>query len=513
MSDNVKTEDRIQKACIQASTQGNVNIAALARQFNVPVPRLRARVSGRVSRYGRIAPNRTLTEVQDDALCHYLDTLDQFGLSATQPMLVAVANSILRDAHTEPYEPSHQVGKDWLRRWKKAHPQYKLRKKRATAVDRYKAGNREDFVRWFTALNNVINQFDINEQDIYNFDETGFRIGIGGSQWIITRETSRESYFASQSERELVTAVETIGVRGIVLPPLLILPGKIHQSQWYTATNIPSSYAIGLSESGYSNDKLALEYIKHFDRFTRRSILGVYRLLICDRFGSHHTREFIEYAEQQKIILFGLPSYSTHLLQPLDVVVFQPLKHYHRKAVEQATRTGCEAFNKLEFLAALETIRKQTFKNQTIKSAFRTTGIWPFNPKIVIEKLRPEDVQPQRILSPPPDVPCTPYTVRSIQKITDSILERSEISPSTHSSICRLAKSALVNTHELSQTKCILAQTEAAQQARTKRQGTKRGSLQKGGVLYAEHARHMVREREKKASGNVFEILPVPNSL
>jgi hypothetical protein len=108
---------------------------------------------------------------------------------------------------------------------------------------------------------------------------------------------------------------------------------------------------------------------------------------------------------------------------------------------------------------------------------------------------------------------CTPYTVRSIQKITDSILERSEISPSTRSSIRRLAKSALVNTHELSQTKCILAQTEAAQQARTKRQGTKRGSLQKGGVLYAEHARHMVREREKKASGNVFEILPVPNSL
>jgi hypothetical protein len=90
MSDNVKTEERIQEACIQASTQGNVNIAALARQYNVPMSHLRARVSGRVSRYGRIAPNRALTEVQDDALCHYLDTLDQFGLSATQPTLRAL---------------------------------------------------------------------------------------------------------------------------------------------------------------------------------------------------------------------------------------------------------------------------------------------------------------------------------------------------------------------------------------------------------------------------------------
>ena len=153
-------------------------------------------------------------------------------------------------------------------------------------------------MQWFTTLKTVILQFGINEQDIYNFDETGFRIGIGGSQWIITCETSRESYFASQSERELVTAVETIRARGIVLPSLLILRGKTHQSQWYTATNIPSTYAIGLSESGYSNDELALEYIKHFDRFTRQSIAGVYRLLICDGFGSHHTKEFIEFAEQ-----------------------------------------------------------------------------------------------------------------------------------------------------------------------------------------------------------------------
>jgi hypothetical protein len=52
-------------------------------------------ISGQVSRYDQIAPNRTLTEVQDATLCHYLDTLDQFGFSATQSMLIAAANSIL----------------------------------------------------------------------------------------------------------------------------------------------------------------------------------------------------------------------------------------------------------------------------------------------------------------------------------------------------------------------------------------------------------------------------------
>jgi hypothetical protein len=113
--------------------------------------------------------------------------------------------------------------------------------------------------------------------------------------------------------------------------------------------------------------------------------------------------------------------------------------------------------------------------------------------------LSPENIQPQPTLLPPPDEPHTPYTVRSIQKFIGSILQRSEISPPMCSSIHKLAKSALVNTHELYQTKNILAQTEAAQQACSKQQGKKRGSLQNGGVLYAHHVHYMAREREENA--------------
>ena len=58
---------------------------------------------------------------------------------------------------------SHQVGKDWLRRQKKIHPEYKLWKKQATVVDWYKAGNCEDFMQQFATLKIVILQFGINE--------------------------------------------------------------------------------------------------------------------------------------------------------------------------------------------------------------------------------------------------------------------------------------------------------------------------------------------------------------
>jgi hypothetical protein len=89
-----------------------------------------------------------------------------------------------------------------------------------------------------------------------------------------------------------------------------------------------------------------------------------------DGYGSHHTNEFLSYCEDDKIIPFGLPSHTTHLLQPLDVCVFQPLKHWHSKAVNRAVQTGDETFIKIEFLAAFNEFRIKVFKD-TQASDFR----------------------------------------------------------------------------------------------------------------------------------------------
>ena len=57
-------------------------------------------------------------------------------------------------------------------------------------------------------------------------------------------------------------------------------------------------------------------------------------------------------------------------MQPLDVVVFEPYKHYPSEAVDTVTRTGCSDFNKTEFLHTISLIQNQTFRETTIGSAF-----------------------------------------------------------------------------------------------------------------------------------------------
>lgn len=41
-----------------------------------------------------------------------------------------------------------------------------------------------------------------------------------------------------------------------------------------------------------------------------------------------------------------MPPHATHLLQALDVCVFQPLKHWHSGAVNEAVQNGTTHFQK-----------------------------------------------------------------------------------------------------------------------------------------------------------------------
>ena len=110
--------------------------------------------------------------------------------------------------------------------------------------------------------------------------------------------------------------------------------------------------------------------------------------MILDGFGSHYTYKFHTFAQQMKIDLFVLPPHSTHITQPLDVGCFQPFKHYHSEAVDMAVRLGSSDFDRLDFLAAFNWMRSQTFTSSTITSAFKKTGFVPYNPELVLTKVR-----------------------------------------------------------------------------------------------------------------------------
>ena len=197
-----------------------------------------------------------------------------------------------------------------------------------------------DIQTYFSSFQSTVALLGITPDDIWNMDEIGFRVGCGVTHLVVTLSSHKRIMIADPDNRDYITSVECINGVGGSVPSFLILKGVNILHKWALENDLKDDIVLTTSDSGYSNDFLALEWLKHFNADSKKVQKGAFRLLLLDVYGSHLTYEFWEYSKENKICLFRLPPHSTHLTQPLDVGVLQPMKHYHAEAVDNAIRLG-----------------------------------------------------------------------------------------------------------------------------------------------------------------------------
>jgi hypothetical protein len=157
-------------------------------------------------------------------------------------------------------------------------------------------------------------------------DETGFQVGILGGEEVIVPITASELYTPSPENRVSITIIKAVSASGKVTPPVLIIPGKMHMESWYHES-LSSTERILLSDSSYTNDQLAMEWLQHFIFHTSSSRDSDLKVLLLDSHTSHCTPEFTLLARDNNVHIYAFPSHLTHILQPLDVRIFHPYKH------------------------------------------------------------------------------------------------------------------------------------------------------------------------------------------
>ena len=220
-----------------------------------------------------------------------------------------------------------------MNRFLKRNPEFHVRKQKPLTAERKDSHGLEDMTEYFNKLERVIKEKGITAVDVWNMDETGFRIGCGRAKMVIMLDPNKPLRMMDPDNRDYITSVECVSSGGEVIPPMLIISGVNILHKWCQENDLDEDTLIGTSESSYSNDDLAMDWLHHFIHHTRRRRSGSYILLIIDGFGSHATIPFFELAIANNIILFRLSAHSTHLTQSLDVGVFQSYKHYHSEAM------------------------------------------------------------------------------------------------------------------------------------------------------------------------------------
>ena len=82
-----------------------------------------------------------------------------------------------------------------------------------------------------------------------------------------------------------------------------------------------------------------------------------------------------------------MPPHSSHLLQPLDVGCFSPLKRAYGDEISSLTRDHINHINKITFLPAFRRAFKRSFTESNIRASFRGAGVVPYDPEAVLLKL------------------------------------------------------------------------------------------------------------------------------
>ncbi|CBF80652.1 hypothetical protein AN8487.2 [Aspergillus nidulans FGSC A4] len=102
--------------------------------------------------------------------------------------------------------------------------------------------------------------------------------------------------------------------------------------------------------------------------------------------------KFFDYCDDNKILLATYPPHSTHSLQPLDVGIFSPLSHAYSSELEAYLHIsmGLSHITKQDFFRLFFPAWVKALSSKNIISSWRTVGIHPFNPEIVLARFSRE---------------------------------------------------------------------------------------------------------------------------
>jgi hypothetical protein len=102
-----------------------------------------------------------------------------------------------------------------------------------------------------------------------------------------------------------------------------------------------------------TTNELGLAWPKLFNKHTEGGTVGSHRLLIVDGHKSHKSLAFQDLCEESKITTLFMPSHSSHILQPLDVGCFSPLKQAYGGEIRGLANSHIDHTDKKAFLAFL----------------------------------------------------------------------------------------------------------------------------------------------------------------
>ncbi|EED18412.1 pogo transposable element, putative [Talaromyces stipitatus ATCC 10500] len=425
------------------------SIRQAVRIYNVPYTTLHDRLNGIEYKIEKRANSHVLTQNEEESLLKWILDLDKRGLPPRPSLVQDMADLLLSQ------NGNKHVSERWVYRFVDRHPEVKLRFSRRYNYERAKCEDIKIIREHFNRVQEVIQEYGILSEDIYNFDETGFAMGLCASAKVITgSDRYGRPYLLQPGNREWVTAIEAVNSTGWALPSYVIFKATTYYQQGWFET-LPQDWRLDISKNGWTTDEIGIRWLqKHFIPHTTSRTKGRYRMLILDGHGSHLTPQFDQIC----------------------------MKIHYTKA------------------------RAMAYKAENVQNGFKATGLVPYNPDHVYEKLtvqlRTPTPPPSRSSNSQSSCQQTPQNPRQFNRQTATIKKRINDRTIGPFEVVDQAINRLSKAYEMSRNELLIIQKEvhdlrAANEKEKKKRKRSRAQISHEGSLTAQEAQELIGSRNE----------------
>lgn len=358
--------------------------------------RLKARSGSPTTSSRKPGRQTILSREEEEMISAHVITQASYGFPIGKLELRLIVKSYLnRCGRTVLAFKNNVPGEEWAKSFLGRHRELSMRM--SQSISRHRAGVNSAIVgKFFDSLE--VELAGIPPEKIWNYDESNLTDDPGAKKVLVRRGCKHPEIIKNATKAS--TSIMMCGNAAGELAPVYVT---------YKAENVyPEWMEGGPPKARYNRSKSGWFDMKIFEDWFEFTLLPLLRrqtgtkVIIGDNLSSHISVHVIGLCEQNNIKFIALPPNSTHLLQPLDVGFFGPLKKAWRivlnewKVTPQGRHAGC--LPKAQFPKLLTKLLDQMGSKieADLRGGFRGAGIYPLKRDNVLKRLCDHVVQEDR---------------------------------------------------------------------------------------------------------------------
>lgn len=369
---------------IEAVRRGE-NVSSAAKKYGVPRITLRNKITGKSPAICSMGPPSVLNNNEEAILVQWLFAMsDRHCPVAKEQLLDSVQLIIKSDGRETPFTDG-RPGRKWYQAFLKRHPEVSERLSQNLTSSR-EAVTQDQICKWFSEIQRYFEENNLEDilkdpTRIFNTDESAFFLNPNPGH-VLVKKGDKNVYSISGNEKENLTVLMTANAEGIFAPPMIVFAYERIPKQ--VSDSVPETWGIGKSENGWMCSSTFYEYITNiFHPWLIQNKIKLPVIFFLDGHASHLTKHLSDFCSQNKIEIIALYPNSTHLLQPMDLAVFRPLKAFWRKHVRKWKTEHLGQQVKKDNFAPILKKAIEDLTPDCVKNGFKAGGLFPFGPDYI----------------------------------------------------------------------------------------------------------------------------------